>query len=56
MTLLQADGEHADQALDGRRFAAVLCHGVLGYLTQPEPLVNQLCQCAAGDGIEKVPS
>src|SRR5580658_5483817 len=47
VTLLQADGENADEAVDGRRFAAVLCHGVLGYLEHPEPLVNQLCRCAA---------
>ena len=51
VTLVQADGEHADQAVGGRRFAAVLCHGVLGYLDQPEPLVNQLCRCAAAGGI-----
>jgi SAM-dependent methyltransferase len=49
--LLQADGEKADEAVDGQRFAAVLCHGVLGYLERPEPLVNQLCRCAADDGI-----
>jgi S-adenosylmethionine-dependent methyltransferase len=30
--LLEADGEHADEAAGGQRFAAVLCHGVLGYL------------------------
>ena len=29
VTLLQADGENADEAVNGRRFAAVLCHGVL---------------------------
>jgi hypothetical protein len=29
---LQADGENAADAVDGRRFDAVLCHGVLGYL------------------------
>src|ERR1700744_5554416 len=28
--LVQADGEHADEAVSGQRFAAVLCHGVLG--------------------------
>ena len=50
VTLLQADGENAAAAVDGRRFAAVLCHGVLGYLDQPEPLVSQLCRCAAADG------
>ena len=54
VTLLQADGESADEAVDGRRFAAVLCHGVLGYLEQPEPLVNQLCQCAAAGGIVSI--
>jgi S-adenosylmethionine-dependent methyltransferase len=36
VTLLQADGENADQAVNGRRFAAALCHGVLGYLELPE--------------------
>jgi S-adenosylmethionine-dependent methyltransferase len=54
VTLLQADGEDADEAVDGRRFAAVLCHGVLGYLEQPEPLVNQLCQCAAAGGVVSI--
>ena len=51
VTLVQADGEHADEAVDGRRFAAVLCHGVLGYLEQPEPVVSQLCRCAAPGGM-----
>src|SRR3954447_18622410 len=41
VTLLQADGENADEAVDGRRFDAVLCHGVLGYLEQPEPVIDQ---------------
>jgi SAM-dependent methyltransferase len=54
VTLLQADGENADEAVNGRRFAAVLCHGVLGYLEQPEPLVNQLCRCAADGGIVSI--
>jgi S-adenosylmethionine-dependent methyltransferase len=54
VTFVQADGEHADEAVDGRRFAAVLCHGVLGYLEQPEPLVDQLCRCAAGGGIVSI--
>jgi S-adenosylmethionine-dependent methyltransferase len=54
VTLLQADGENAAEAVNGRRFAAVLCHGVLGYLEQPEPLVNQLCRCAAADGVVSI--
>jgi S-adenosylmethionine-dependent methyltransferase len=54
VTLVQADGEHADEAVNGRRFPAVLCHGVLGYLEQPEPLVDQLCRCAAADGVVSI--
>ena len=54
VTLLQADGENADEAVDGRRFPAVLCHGVLGYQDRPEPLVDQLCRCAAADGVVSI--
>jgi SAM-dependent methyltransferase len=54
VTLVQADGENAVEAVNGRRFAAVLCHGVLGYLDQPEPLVNQLCRCAAPRGVVSI--
>ena len=54
VTLVQADGESAAEAVDGRRFAAVLCHGVLGYLDQPEPMVDQLCRCAADDGVVSI--
>lgn len=54
VTLSQADGEHADEAVHGRRFAAVLCHGVLGYLERPEPLVTQLCRCAGAGGIVSI--
>jgi S-adenosylmethionine-dependent methyltransferase len=52
--LIQADGEHAAEATGGQQFAAVLCHGVLGYLEQPEPLVGQLCSCAAPGGIVSI--
>lgn len=54
VTLVEADGEHADEAVDGRRFAAVLCHGVLGYCAEPRPLVDQLCRCAAADGVVSI--
>jgi len=30
VAFLRADGENAEEAVDGRRFDAVLCHGVLG--------------------------
>jgi S-adenosylmethionine-dependent methyltransferase len=54
VALVQADGEVADEAVKGQRFAAVLCHGVLGYLDQPEPMVDQLCRCAAPGGIVSI--
>jgi SAM-dependent methyltransferase len=54
VTLLQAEGENAGEAVNGQRFAAVLCHGVLGYLEQPGRLVNQLCGCAAAGGVVSI--
>ena len=54
VTLVEADGENADEAVEGQRFAAVLCHGVLGYLEQPEPVIDQLCRCAADGGIVSI--
>jgi SAM-dependent methyltransferase len=54
VTLVQADGENADQAVHGQRFDAVLCHGVLGYLERPEPVLDQLCRCAAADGVVSI--
>jgi SAM-dependent methyltransferase len=54
VTLLQADGTDAADAVGGRQFGAVLCHGVLGYLGEPEPLVAQLCRCAAEGGVVSI--
>lgn len=54
VTLLQAEGENAHEAVNGRTFDAVLCHGVLGYLERSEPLVDQLCRCAAAGGIVSI--
>jgi SAM-dependent methyltransferase len=54
ITLVEADGEHAAEAVHGQRFAGVLCHGVLGYLDQPEPMVDQLCRCVAEGGIVSI--
>ena len=51
VTLVEADGVNAEEAMEGRTFAGVLCHGVLGYLDDPEPMVDQLCRCAGADGI-----
>jgi len=54
VTLVRADGEHAGEAVNGRRFDAVLCHGVLGYLDRPEPVLDQLCRCAATGGLVSI--
>lgn len=54
VTFVEADGHHAEEAVEGRRFAAVLCHGVLGYLEDPEPMVDQLCRCAGAGGIVSI--
>src|SRR5699024_8089389 len=54
VTLLQAAGEDSAQAVNGRRFDAVLCHGVLGYLDTPAPLVAQLCECTTPGGVVSI--
>ena len=54
ITLLEADGTDAQSAVHGREFAGVLCHGVLGYLDDPEPMVDQLCRCVATGGIVSI--
>jgi S-adenosylmethionine-dependent methyltransferase len=56
VTLVQAGGEDADAAVHGQRFAGVLCHGVLGYLECPEPVLDQLCRCAADGGVVSIMS
>ena len=52
--LLQARGEDAAAATEGRRFAAVLCHGVLMYVEDPDPLIGSLCACTAPGGVVSV--
>jgi S-adenosylmethionine-dependent methyltransferase len=52
--LLEAAGEQAESATGGQQFAAVLCHGVLMYLEQPEALVRALCRCTRPGGIVSV--
>ena len=41
--LLEANGEVAPEVLEGQTFGAVLCHGVLMYLDDPEPMVDDAC-------------
>jgi S-adenosylmethionine-dependent methyltransferase len=52
--LVEAPGESAAEATGGRRFSAVLCHGVLMYLPAPETLVDVLCRCAEPGGIVSI--
>ena len=54
VTFVEADGADAGEAVGGRRFDAVLCHGVLGYLERPEPVLDQLCRCAAPGGLVSI--
>jgi len=54
VTLVAADGADAAEAVGGRRFDAVLCHGVLGYLERPERVLDQLCRCAAPGGLVSI--
>jgi len=54
VTLVAGEGEDAAAAVGGRTFAAVLCHGVLGYLERPEPMVEQLCRCLAPGGVVSI--
>ncbi|VVJ16277.1 SAM-dependent methyltransferase [Amycolatopsis camponoti] len=54
VTFVEADGEHAEEAVGGRRFDAVLCHGVLGYLVRPEPVLDRLCRCVAAGGVVSI--
>ena len=49
--LVEAAGEDADEAVDRQRFDAALCHGVLGYLEDPAPVLDQLCRCTAPGGL-----
>lgn len=49
--LVEATGEDALAALDGEVFGGVLCHGVLMYLDDPEPLVDALCQLTGRGGL-----
>lgn len=51
--LVQGRGEDIAEATGGRTFDAVLCHGVLMYVDDPEPLVAALC---AGAGPQAVVS
>jgi S-adenosylmethionine-dependent methyltransferase len=52
--LVQTTGENAPAALYGERFGAVLCHGVLMYLDDPEPLIGAMCALVDVKGIVSI--
>lgn len=52
--LVEAAGEEAPEALGRDVFDAVLCHGVLMYLDDPEPLVGSLCRLAGPIGLVSI--
>ncbi len=54
ITLIQAQGESASETLGDQRYDAVLCHGVLGYLDVAQPMVEELCRCAADGGVVSI--
>lgn len=54
VTLVEGDGRRAVEVMGGRRFGAVLCHGVLGYLDEPSPMVGALCRCLDQGGIVSI--
>jgi SAM-dependent methyltransferase len=54
VALVQGDGLHAAEAVEGRLFDGVLCHGVIGYLDEPGPMVDQLCRSAADGAIVSI--
>jgi S-adenosylmethionine-dependent methyltransferase len=54
VTLVRTRGEDAPRALDGATFDAVLCHGVLMYLDDPEPLVQALCELTGPAGLVSI--
>lgn len=52
--LVKASGEDAPEVLGPGAFDAVLCHGVLMYLDDAEPLVDSLCRLVAPGGIVSI--
>lgn len=54
--LIQSDGERAPELLGDAGFDGVLCHVVLLYLDEPDPLVAALCRLArAGTASSRLP-
>jgi SAM-dependent methyltransferase len=58
VTLIEADGAGASAALEAAglsvEFDAVLCHGVIGYAPDPEPLITELCRLVRPGGVVSI--
>jgi SAM-dependent methyltransferase len=54
VSLVEATGQEAPGALGGRRFAGVLCHGVLMYLDDPAPIVVAMAELADDGGVVSI--
>ncbi len=52
--LVRGTGEDAPRILEGETFDAVLCHGVLPYLEDPEPLVRALTEISRPGAVVSV--
>ena len=52
--LIEASGEDAEAATGGELFPAVLCHGVLMYVEQPEAMVRALCRRVSPGGVVSI--
>src|SRR5690606_28171116 len=47
-------GGRGERRRRGAGAAVVLCHGVLGYLARPEPVIDQLCRCVVPGGLVSI--
>lgn len=54
VSLVEADGVDAPELLGRQRFDGVLCHGVVMYLDDPEPMVRALAALARPGGVVSV--
>lgn len=49
--LVRSDAENAFSAVEGRRFAGVMCHAVLQYIDDPSATLSALAELAHNDGV-----
>jgi len=54
VTLVEGSGEAAPELVGEARFAGVLCHGVVMYLEDPEPIIASLCRLADPTGVVSI--